>query len=58
MILSGESELVIEDNKCYCDTPMYVGNDVYYTERRLVMTKEVFIQCYNAWIRDDNGDAK
>ncbi len=55
MIPCGEPEIVIEDDKCYCDTPMYAGNDMHCTERRLVMTKEAFIQCYNAWIKDANG---
>lgn len=56
MIYTGDSKIVIEDDKCYCETPVcvagYVEEKDGVCERRLVMTKEAFVKCYNAWIKE------
>lgn len=36
-------ELVIE-------VPMYRGGDLVGYKRQLIMTKELFVQCYEKWI--------
>ena len=55
MVPCGDQKIVIDGDNCFCDTPMWDGREggvsCHYVERRLVMTKEVFIQCYNAWIK-------
>ena len=41
--------LVISGDNLYLDTPLpQYGNDTY--ERKLIMTKEIFIECFNRWI--------
>ena len=60
MIPIGDPKIVVDGDNCFCETEVYVGNSkgnsdfvVHTVERRLVMTKEVFQQCYKAWIVGD-----
>ena len=59
MIPIGDPKIVVEGDNCFCEIEVYVGdsNDnsgfVHTVERQLVMTKEVFQQCYKAWIVGD-----
>ena len=57
--------IVFENDKCYVDTPVYPLNDYCYPlndycanyQRRLIMTKEAFVECYNRWIKgEDEND--
>ena len=45
-----DAELKFEDDKLWCIVPLpQYGKDV--CRRELVMTKEVFVACYNKWIK-------
>ena len=44
-------KITIDGDNCYVDIHMY--GDTY--ERKLVMTKEAFIECYNKWIVGEDG---
>ena len=44
-----EQKIIFDDNKCYVETPIYPDS----VKRELVMTKEVFIECYNKWIKGE-----
>lgn len=46
-----EQHIVIDGENCYVETP--IDADCVCIKRELVMTKEVFIQCYNKWIKED-----
>ena len=42
-------DLIFNDDKLYRVAPLMVfGDDVYNKE--LIMTKEIFIECYKKWI--------
>ena len=47
-----EQKIIFDGDKCYLDVHIY--GDTY--ERKLVMTKEVFIECYNKWIKEQNNE--
>ena len=45
--------VAIEDDHCYVDIPVYTGRgDCCNYRRQLIMTKEVFQECYKKWILD------
>jgi hypothetical protein len=44
-----EQKIIFEDDACYVETPIYPD----CVKRELVMTKEVFIQCYEKWIKEN-----
>lgn len=45
-------QIVIDGDNCYVDTHMF--GDTY--ERRLVMTKEIFLDCYKRWVLGEEED--
>lgn len=47
-----EQTVIIDDDKCYVEIPVY--GDCY--KRQVVMTKEIFIECYNRWIKGDSKE--
>ena len=48
-----EEKIIFEEDKCFVEMPIYSN----FVKRQLVMTKEVFIECYNKWIKEDkNGN--
>ena len=49
--LKRKQEIIIDDNECYVEIPIYPDR----VKRELVMTKEVFIECYNKWIIGEDG---
>lgn len=53
-----EEKIVFEGDNCYLETPIYISFDDKYpcVKRKLVMTKEVFIECYNKWIKENNDE--
>ena len=44
-----KQQIIFDDDKCYVETPI----DQISVKRELIMTKEVFIECYNRWIKRD-----
>lgn len=46
----GNYQVIIDDGKVFIDIPMFVGQDQVGYKRQLVMTKEIFIKCYEKWI--------
>lgn len=44
----------IKDDKVYAFTPIY-GHGNFY-ERQIIMTKEIFQECYKRWIKESNDD--
>lgn len=44
-----EQQIIIDNDKCYVETP--IDADCGVVKRELVMTKEVFIQCHEKWIK-------
>ena len=42
-----------EGDNCYVDTPIYYHGDCCDYQRRLVMTKEAFKECYKKWILEE-----
>ena len=54
----GESEIKADDTKCYIRTPYTTeGGEVLWFEGRTIITKEVFVKCYERWIKNKEGDA-
>lgn len=49
-----EQKIIFEGNRCYVETPIYPDS----AKRELVMTKEVFIECYKRWVKgvEDGND--
>ena len=47
-----EQTVRIDGDKCYVDIPMY-GD---YYKSQVVMTKVIFIECYNRWIKGDSKE--
>ena len=46
----------IEDDKLVRDTPIRQNGEWVACHKAVVITKEEFIACYNAWIKEnDNG---
>lgn len=50
-----EQKIILDEDKCFVETPIY-PDDLNCVKRELVMTKEVFIECYNKWIKEDNDE--
>ena len=52
MLQINDPVVVIEGDNCYSETVNWISEDgkTYSLEKRLVMTKEVFIKCYKNWI--------
>ena len=49
-----EEYVVIEDDRCYVDTPVFTGRgDCCDYKRQLIMTREVFQECYKKWILEE-----
>ncbi len=49
-----EQKLEFIDDKLYCYTPVpQYGEEIYKTD--LVMTKEIFVACYNKWIKEEEN---
>lgn len=42
-----EQKIIFDEDKCYVETPIYPDS----VKRELVMSKEIFIECYNKWIK-------
>lgn len=40
----------IEGDKLFIEIPIFIGGDLVGYKRQLVMTKEIFIKCYEKWI--------
>ena len=49
-----EEYVVMEGDYCYVDTPVFtgLGNCCSYN-RKLIMTKEAFRECYRKWILEE-----
>ena len=41
----------VEDDGVYLNTRVY-GQDDHVVKKKLILTKEVFIECYNKWIKE------
>ena len=41
---------IFDGDKLFVEEPMFRGDDVVSYKRRLIMTKELFVQCYEKWI--------
>lgn len=39
-----------EGDKLFVKTPIYAGGDLVGYKSQLIMTKELFVQCYEKWI--------
>ena len=51
-----EEEIIFEEDKCFVETPIYPNcGKGKFVKRQLVMTKEIFVECYNKWIKEDNN---
>lgn len=44
---------MIEDNKLIRETPISQNGDWVACRRDVIITKEEFIACYNAWIKEN-----
>lgn len=44
-----DQQIIFDGDKCYVETPIYPN----CVRRELVMTKEVFIECFNRWIKEN-----
>lgn len=44
-----KQQIIFDGDKCYLEVHIYGAK----YERKLVMTKEVFIECYNKWIKEN-----
>ncbi len=50
-----EQIIIFDDDKCYVETPIYPD----CVKRELVMTKEIFLACYEKWVlgaEEDNNE--
>ena len=54
-----EEYVVMEGDYCYVDTPVFtgLGNCCSYN-RKLIMTKEAFRECYRKWILEEREQKK
>ena len=41
--------ITVEDDACYLNEP--IGESLY--SRKLIMTKEVFVECFHRWIKPE-----
>lgn len=42
----------VEDDGVYLNTRIY-GSDDHVITKKLILAKEVFIECYNKWIKEE-----
>lgn len=49
-----EPKIIIKDDKCFVEMPehQYDAISPRMSKYQLVMTKEIFIECYNKWIKN------
>lgn len=47
---------MIEDNMCIRAIPVYDNGEVFAMRKECVITKEEFIECYNAWIKEKKNE--
>ena len=50
-----KEEFSFDDDKLYRLTPFLECGPDYY-KKELVLTKEVFIKCYNKWIKEQKDE--
>lgn len=54
-----EQRITIDGDLCFREIPVMSNNfECDYIKRELVMTKEVFIECYNTWIGGNADDMR
>lgn len=49
--------VALEDDKVFMEVPIFVGSDLVGYNRQLVMTKDMFIRCYEKWILNNDKEA-
>ena len=52
-----EYYIKVDEDKCYLDKPVFNSDgDAIGYKRKVVITKEAFIECYNKWIKGEEND--
>lgn len=52
------SDIKFDDDTVYQDTPMFNSyGDIIGYKRQVIMTKEVFVECYKKWILEQGEQA-
>ena len=42
--------ITFDGDELFIEVPMFSGSDIVGYKRQLIMTKELFVQCYEKWI--------